>query len=361
MKRKRQKPKSKAMAIIIAGLVALSMCTFHAPQLSVNAHSPVWSIPTQAYINVTPNPVIIGQNITITIWLNQPPPTANGTYGDRWQNMTIRYVRPDGTTRTLGPYSSDETGRVVVNKTTDIVGPHSFWMTFGGQTLEGLNLAPGTTNEFIGDYYQPSTSDVFGFSVQTTLLNPTPTPLATPSSTPNPTIASTPTPSPTIIPLAKTVQATTDKGATVDLPISGNISSSQMSNTLISTSQSDASTTLSFTLSGEKGVIGFSNITVPKNIIPYGTIPTIYIDGQPTQEKDLTQDATNYYIWYSIHFSTHEISVVFSSEPAQSPSPKTLPAQESFLTIPVIVVSIIVVLVVAGLLVYFIEQKHKKS
>jgi hypothetical protein len=58
MKRKRQKPKSKAMAIIFAGLVALSMCTFHAPQLSVNAHSPMWNIPTQAYINVTPNPVI---------------------------------------------------------------------------------------------------------------------------------------------------------------------------------------------------------------------------------------------------------------------------------------------------------------
>ena len=44
------------------------------------------------------------------MWLGQPPPTANGPYGDRWQNITLKVTFPDGTTKTLGPFTSDDTG-----------------------------------------------------------------------------------------------------------------------------------------------------------------------------------------------------------------------------------------------------------
>ncbi len=318
-------PKSKALAIIITVLLIISMYTLLEPHLSVNAHSPAWSIPTQAYINVTPNPVIVGQNVTITIWLNEPPPTANGTYGDRWQNMTVKYVRPDGTTHTIGPYSSDETGRVVVNKTTDIVGPHSFWMTFGGQTLEGVNLAPGTTNEFIGDYYQPSISDVFALSVQMTLGDPTPTPTTAPSLTSTttytsiPTTTPRPTASPTPTESEATIPATTDNGSTIHLAINGNITASQISNVVMATNQSESTTTLSFTLTGQSGTTGFSNITIPKNSVTFGTTPKIYVDGQPASNQGYIQNSNNYCIWYSTSFSSHQISIIFTV--ASSPSP----------------------------------------
>jgi hypothetical protein len=303
----------------------------------------------------------IGQTVTISLWLNEPPSTANGTYGDRWQNMTIGIVRPDGQQWRLGPFSSDGTGRVVTSYIVTEVGKHSFWMTFGGQTLAGVNLAPGTTNEFIGDYYQPSASDVFVLTVQTAPvdLTPTPTPTATsiPAPTPTPTPTTAPLPSPT--PSSKTVPATTDNGVVVDLAISGNITSSQMSNVTIATTQFAASTTLSFTLTGESDATGFSNVTVPKNAVPYGTAPTIYIDGQPAQDQGYTQDAISYYLWYTTRFSTHGVSIVFTST-APSPSlaaQSSLPQEAIFGAAAAMTIAVIV----AGALILRRSKRYSKQ
>jgi len=46
--------------------------------------------------------------------------------------------------------------------------------------------------------------------------------------------------------------------------------------------------------------------------VPYGTTPTIYIDGQPVSSQGYTQDSNNYYAWYATQFSTHQISIVFT-------------------------------------------------
>jgi outer membrane protein assembly factor BamB len=123
------------------------------------------------------------------------------------------------------------------------------------------------------------------------------------------TSTSTPTPSPT----PTTVLATIDNGSIVDLSIRGNITSTQMSDATIATNQSAATTTVSFTVTGESGTIGFSNITIPKSDVPFGTTPTIYIDGQQASNQGFTQDANNYYVWYTTHFSTHQISIVFTT------------------------------------------------
>ena len=131
--------------------------------------------------------------------------------------------------------------------------------------------------------------------------------------------------SPTSTPSATTVIATTASGATVDLAISGNITSSQMSNVTIATDQSDKTTTVSFTVTGESGTTGFGNITIPKSAVPYGTTPTVYINGTLASNQGYTQDSSNYYVWYTTQFSTHQISIVFtttssSTNPAVSPS-----------------------------------------
>jgi hypothetical protein len=97
----------------------------------------------------------------------------------------------------------------------------------------------------------------------------------------------------------------------VDLSISGNVTGSQMSNVTMETNQSAASTTMSFIVTGESGTTGFSNITIPKISIPYGTTPTIYIDNQPAQNQGYTQDSNNYYVWYTTHFSTHQVTIQF--------------------------------------------------
>ena len=96
-----------------------------------------------------------------------------------------------------------------------------------------------------------------------------------------------------------------------------------MSNVTISTNLSNT-TTVSFTVTGESGTTGFGNITIPKSAVPYGSTPTVYIDNQTAQTQGYTQDANNYYVWYTTQFSTHQISIVFtttssSTNPAASP------------------------------------------
>ena len=200
---------------------------------------------------------------------------------------------------------------------------------------------------------------------------PTPSPTLTATSTPAPTLTTTPTPttpSPTPTPTATTVSATTGSGTTVDLAISGNITSAQMSNVKIATNQSAASTTVSFTVTGESGTTGFSNITIPKSAITYGTTPTIYIDGQPAQDQGYTQDTNNYYVWYTTSFSTHQVSIVFTTTPNNTPLPSFNPggpnrtqAQSSLPQEEIygVAAAVVIVACVAVLLVFRKRKKDK--
>jgi hypothetical protein len=121
----------------------------------------------------------------------------------------------------------------------------------------------------------------------------------------------TPTPIPTTNSYQPTVQATTQNGTTINLTLNGNITSSQISNLTISISAN--TTIVSFTLTGENGTAGFSNMTLPNNALPNAANPTIYIDNQLALDQGYTEDADNYYIWYTTHFSTHQISIQFSN------------------------------------------------
>ena len=184
---------------------------------------------------------------------------------------------------------------------------------------------------------------------------PTPTPVPTvaptsaPTSTPKPTAAPTPTVTPSPTPSPTTVPATTDTGATVELTISGNVTSTQISSITIATDQSAASTTVSFNVTGVSGTTGFGNVTIPKSAVTYGTTPTIYIDNQPALNQGYTQDNSNYYVWYTTHFSTHEVSIVFTATSA-SPTPTAsagLPQEAIYgVVIAVVIVAIIAVLLV---------------
>jgi hypothetical protein len=125
--------------------------------------------------------------------------------------------------------------------------------------------------------------------------------------------------------LATYVNATTGSGAIVELAISGNVTSAQMSNVTIATNQSASTTTVSLTVTVESGTTGFSNITIPISAVPYGTTPTIYVNGQSTSNQGYTQDTNNYYVWYTTQFNTQEVSIVFATVPTSTPSPSLSP------------------------------------
>jgi hypothetical protein len=85
-----------------------------------------------------------------------------------------------------------------------------------------------------------------------------------------------------------------------------------MSNIILESNQSASTTILSFTITGQTATTGFGNITIPKTSVAYGTTPIIYVDGQSAPNQGYTQDANNYYVWYTTHFSTHKVSIVFA-------------------------------------------------
>jgi hypothetical protein len=148
--------KGKFLAVLLIALLAsttLALFEFS------NAHTPPYNIPSYAFVEANPNPAGVGQTVSIGFWLGQPPPTAAGSYGDRWENFKITVTKPDGTSENLGPFTSDDTGGTFTTYTPTKVGNYSILFSFPGQTLAGKNLSPSisaATKAFVGDYYQPA-------------------------------------------------------------------------------------------------------------------------------------------------------------------------------------------------------------
>jgi hypothetical protein len=197
--------------------------------------------------------------------------------------------------------------------------------------VEGDQVSLGTYN-IIGE-----TGPTYGIQtapIQLTIVKTTPTPTpATPTATPPP---------------STTVPATTSSNETVDLKISGNITSSQMSSVTIATNQSATTTTVSFTVTGESGTTGFGNITIPLSSVPYGTNPVIYIDGLQDSNQGYIRDNNNYYVWYTTCFSTHKVSILFA-------------AQSSVPEFPSPVILALVIILAVSVSVALIPGKRKKS
>ncbi len=147
------------------------------------------------------------------------------------------------------------------------------------------------------------------------------------------------------------IATVTTNGETYGVGLSGNVTTSQMSNLTITPHEDIATTSVAFTVTGEHGMMGFGNLTLSKNAIPYGTTPLLYIDGILAENQGYTEDANNYYIWYTTHFSTHEITIEFTSAITQ-PQPLT-----NAFDVPVYCAVAIIGLVLFGLLL----QRKKKS
>ena len=163
------------------------------------------------------------------------------------------------------------------------------------------------------------------------------------TTTPSPTFAPTATPEPTIAPTSTSasIQVSAVNDSTIKITTSGNITSSQITSAIIKTDPSVSTTTLSFQLTGQSGTIGFENLTIPKADAPYGKAPTIYIDNQIAENQGYTQDTNSYYVWYSTHFSSHEISIIFSN--SNSP-PQTIPEFPALLVIIVLLIAVTVLM-----------------
>jgi outer membrane protein assembly factor BamB len=159
--------KSKMLTAI--ALILLMTAAFQSSSQSIaNAHTPSWTIKTWALLSVSPTTVGVGQQVEVYMWLSIQPPTALGAYGDRWHGYTLKITKPDNTTEIKGPFSSDPIGFAWTLYIPDQVGAYTFQFSFPGQNLTGENLNPNdkTGQEYIGDYFEPSTSNIASIKVQ---------------------------------------------------------------------------------------------------------------------------------------------------------------------------------------------------
>jgi hypothetical protein len=164
-----------------------------------------------------------------------------------------------------------------------------------------------------------------------------------PTPTPDPSPIPSPTPTPTSKPA--TINVTTENGTKVSFSVTGNITSEQITNLQIITSPSSKTITVSFNVHGTSGDEGTGNFTIPKSAVDYGTAPKVYIDNVQTTDQGFCQNENNYYVWFTTHFSSHKVFIVFSA-----PVSKTEPLSQNAVYMVAAVATVLVT--VSGFVIY---------
>jgi hypothetical protein len=182
-------------------------------------------------------------------------------------------------------------------------------------------------------------------------LETTPTsssePSPTPTTSPPPTTGPTPTPSPTPIPNSITITTLIGSGKNASFTFQGDITSSSISSISITTDGSNTTTTVSLAVVAQSRSSGFNNVTIPLAAIPYGTVPTIYVNNGVAPNQGYAHDAKNYYLWYKTSYPTYELSIAFET--------KATPGGFSLW----VVLSVILIVIVSLVALYF--QKILKN
>ncbi len=122
--------KNKTAIVLLTTLLMLSLLISIRPALGDAAIAKGSQLPTYSFINIYPNPVGVGQQVTLGIFLANPFPTNEVA-----TNMTIVETTPSGNTITLGPYTSDLTAGTVAYMTPDTIGNYTFQLVYLGQAL----------------------------------------------------------------------------------------------------------------------------------------------------------------------------------------------------------------------------------
>ena len=178
--------KNKIAAIAIALFLMASMSASMLLVPSASAHTPAWSIPTFAYINVEPNPVGVGQNVEVIMWLNWVIDGAAADNNIRFQNYNLTITDPNGKVTTqIFPTIEDTTSAQDYIFAPSTAGTYTLDFTFPGQVysyttaFSGLFGGPPAQSQYINDTYEASTASVTLTVQQTPItglsLNPLPT------------------------------------------------------------------------------------------------------------------------------------------------------------------------------------------
>ncbi|MCW4044029.1 MAG: PQQ-binding-like beta-propeller repeat protein [Candidatus Bathyarchaeota archaeon] len=167
-----QLPNNKTVVTTIAVFLSLTIVASLALPLA-NAHTPPWEIPCWSYVAVQNNPAGVNQPLLIVFWPNVYPHTAQGAFGDRF-TWYVDITKPDGTTETLGPITSDPVGGGYTSYTPTQVGTYTIVSRKPAHKYTGQPApAQGPYNAaYINDTVKESISDPLYLVVQEQQIQP---------------------------------------------------------------------------------------------------------------------------------------------------------------------------------------------
>ena len=144
-------------------IALILLLTLSAAVMSISFTSAAVPTPTYAFIAANPNPIGVNQPLQVSMWLADPPPTASGAEGDRWIGFTVTITKPDGSTETKGPFTSDAVGGAYFTYYPTMTGTYTIQMHYpGGQTMTGFSFFTGAFD----NTYLASDSNVYSVTVQ---------------------------------------------------------------------------------------------------------------------------------------------------------------------------------------------------
>jgi hypothetical protein len=117
----------KKKASTITFIIMLSITSIATSVISGQAAD----VPTYSYLSVSPNPVGVGQTLSLVATVQPLPPTGFDVYHD----LTILITKPDGTTQTIGPFDTSTIGGQFAFHTPTQVGTYEFSMSYPGETF----------------------------------------------------------------------------------------------------------------------------------------------------------------------------------------------------------------------------------
>jgi outer membrane protein assembly factor BamB len=145
--------KTIATAVSLFLLLAIAISLVALPNVSAED---TWK--TYPYLGATPNPVGVGQEVLLHVGIKHP--LALTTQG--WTGITVEVTRPDGTTETLGPFTTDSTGGTGDVYVPTMAGNYTMRTHFPEQELPSATSRPFRT--------PAGTTMLEGYSPEVTLV-----------------------------------------------------------------------------------------------------------------------------------------------------------------------------------------------
>ena len=152
-----KKPKNRIATIAVTTILIFSICVPLTLLPAANAHTPPWTILTNAYIYQTVNPLGVGQTGYVYMWVDKVYDNAALNNDYRFHNYQLTITSPTGKVQKITfPNTNDPTSNQYYLFTPTEVGVYNFNFTFPGQKINDFSHL--ATSAYVNDSYAPSTA-----------------------------------------------------------------------------------------------------------------------------------------------------------------------------------------------------------